>query len=137
MTAEEVNKIISSAIDHMNKAIAHLEIELQKIRAGKASPNMLESIHVDYYGTNTPLSQVASVNTPEPRSLVIQPWEKGMIGPIEKAIRPALETLLRSVMPPVYFARFSFGSSERSNAFAAGELSRRCALSIERSSDSR
>lgn len=86
MTAEEVNKIIIHTTEHMNKAIAHLESELQKIRAGKATPNMLDGVHVDYYGANTPLSQVASVNTPDARTIVIQPWEKAMIGPIEKAI---------------------------------------------------
>ena len=86
MTAEDVKKIIDSTTDHMNKAISHLESELHKIRAGKATPSMLESIQVDYYGANTPLSQVASVNTPDARSIVIQPWEKAMIGPIEKAI---------------------------------------------------
>ncbi len=86
MTAEEVKKIIDSTTEHMNKVITHLESELHKIRAGKASPGMLENIYVDYYGTNTPLSQVASVNTPDARSIVIQPWEKAMIGPIEKAI---------------------------------------------------
>ena len=86
MTAEDVKKIISETTDHMGKAIVHLESELHKIRAGKATPSMLENVQVDYYGSNTPLSQVASVNTPDARSLVIQPWEKGMIGSIEKAI---------------------------------------------------
>ncbi len=86
MTAEEVKKIIDSTTDHMGKAIDHLEAELQKIRAGKATPGMLENVYVDYYGARTPLSQVASVNTPDARTLVIQPWEKAMIGPIEKAI---------------------------------------------------
>ena len=70
----------------MEKAISHLEAELAKIRAGKASPAMLEGIFVDYYGANTPLNQVASVNTPDARTIVIQPWEKNMLGPIEKAI---------------------------------------------------
>ena len=70
----------------MNKAIAHLESELQKVRAGKASPSMLDGLYVDYYGTPTPLNQVASVNTPDARTLVVQPWEKTMIKPIEKSI---------------------------------------------------
>ena len=86
MTADDVKKIIDSTTEHMNKAISHLESELLKIRAGKASPAMLEGVQVDYYGTNTPLGQVASVNSPDARTIVIQPWEKGMIGPIEKAI---------------------------------------------------
>ena len=70
----------------MQKAIAHLEVELNKIRAGKASPAMLDGVMVDYYGAMTPLSQVASINTPEARTLVIQPWEKSLIKNIEKAI---------------------------------------------------
>ena len=72
--------------DQLNKAISHLEAELQKVRAGKASPAMLDRIFVDYYGAMTPLSQVANVNTPDARTIVIQPWEKGLIKAIEKAI---------------------------------------------------
>ncbi len=70
----------------MQKAITHLEVELNKIRAGKASPAMLDGVMVDYYGAMTPLSQVASINTPEARTLLIQPWEKSLIKNIEKAI---------------------------------------------------
>jgi ribosome recycling factor len=73
----------------MQKAIEHLEVELGKIRAGRANPSMLDSIHVDYYGTNTPLQQVSSVTTPDARTLAIQPWEKNMLTPIEKAIQAA------------------------------------------------
>lgn len=73
----------------MQKAIEHLESELSKIRAGRANPAMLDSIHVDYYGTNTPLSQVSSVTIPDARTIAIQPWEKGMLSPIEKAIQAA------------------------------------------------
>lgn len=72
--------------EQLNKAIAHLESELQKVRAGKASPAMLDRIFVDYYGAMTPLSQVANVNTPDARTIVIQPWEKGLIKTIEKSI---------------------------------------------------
>ena len=72
--------------DQMQRAISHLEAELVKVRAGKANPSMLDSIFVDYYGNNTPLNQVANVNTLDARTLVIQPWEKSMIKPIEKAI---------------------------------------------------
>lgn len=86
---EEIKKIISDMQSHMEKAILHLESELGKIRAGKANPTMLEGIHVDYYGTSTPLSQVANVNTPDARTIVIQPWEKSMLTPIEKAIQVA------------------------------------------------
>lgn len=83
---EEVKNILDQLQDQMNKAIAHLETELQKVRAGKASPSMLDGLYVDYYGTPTPLNQVASVNTPDARTLIVQPWEKTMIKPIEKSI---------------------------------------------------
>ncbi len=83
------NKIINDSKVHMQKAIEHLESELSKIRAGRANPAMLDSIHVDYYGTNTPLSQVSSVTIPDARTIAIQPWEKGMLSPIEKAIQAA------------------------------------------------
>jgi len=77
---------LEDASDSMQKAISHTEAELIKIRAGKAMPSMLDGIHVDYYGTPTPLSQVGNINTPDARSLVIQPWEKNLLGAIEKAI---------------------------------------------------
>lgn len=83
------NKIINDSKLHMQKAIEHLESELSKIRAGRANPAMLDSIHVDYYGTSTPLSQVSSVTIPDARTIAIQPWEKGMLSPIEKAIQAA------------------------------------------------
>ncbi|MBX2906719.1 MAG: ribosome recycling factor [Taibaiella sp.] len=70
----------------MQKAIAHLESELSKIRAGKASAAILDGIHVEYYGSPTQLSQVANVTTPDARTISIQPWERNMLGPIEKAI---------------------------------------------------
>lgn len=83
---ERIKQQIDSATSLMDKAISHLEAGLAKIRAGKASAQMLEGIFVDYYGANTPLSGVASINTPDARTLSIQPWEKQMLGPIEKAI---------------------------------------------------
>lgn len=83
---EAVKPQIDAATAGMDKAIAHLEAELAKIRAGKASAQMLDGIYVDYYGNNTPLNQVANINTPDARTLAIQPWEKQMLGPIEKAI---------------------------------------------------
>lgn len=86
MTEKEV---LDAAKEQMTKAISHLESELQKIRAGRANPTMLDSIHVDYYGSSTPLSQVANISTPDARTLQIQPWEKNMITPIEKAISNA------------------------------------------------
>ncbi len=85
----DTNKLMNETKAHMQKAIEHLELELSKIRAGRANPSMLDVIHVDYYGTNTPLAQVASITTPDARSLAIQPWEKAMIGPIEKSILAA------------------------------------------------
>jgi ribosome recycling factor len=83
---DELNKVLAGLLDQMQKAISHLESELVKVRAGKANPSMLDSIYVDYYGNNTPLNQVANVNSLDARTLVIQPWEKTMIKPIEKAI---------------------------------------------------
>ena len=70
----------------MNGSIAHLEKSFLNIRAGKASPQMLGSVFVDYYGAQTPLSQVANINSPDARTLTIQPYEKSMLNPIEKAI---------------------------------------------------
>lgn len=87
--SELVKKQISDARALMEKAVDHCESELQKIRAGKANPSMLDDIMVEYYGTPTPLNQVGSVNTPDARTIVIQPWEKSLLGPIEKAIMEA------------------------------------------------
>ena len=70
----------------MESAIVHLEKELTKVRAGKASPQMLQGVLVDYYGTPTPLEQVASVNTPDPKTINIQPWEKTLLKEIERTI---------------------------------------------------
>ncbi|MEO6610915.1 MAG: ribosome recycling factor [Chitinophagaceae bacterium] len=83
---EEINSIIAVADDHMQKAISHLESELQKIRAGKANPQMLDGLVVDYYGSPTPINQVANVSVMDARTLTIQPWEKNMVQPIERAI---------------------------------------------------
>jgi ribosome recycling factor len=77
---------IKQAEDLMRKAIDHLEQELTKIRAGRANPAMLDGIRVDYYGSEMPLNQVSNINTPDGRTITIQPWEKKMIDPIEKAI---------------------------------------------------
>ena len=86
---EEVNLILEDTEEHMQGAISHLEKALIKIRAGKANPSMLEGVLVDYYGNPTPLNQVANVGTSDARTIVIQPWEKTMIAPIEKAIMAA------------------------------------------------
>ena len=87
--SELVKKQVSDAKASMDKAIEHADNELNKIRAGKASPSMLDDVMVDYYGTATPLSQIGSVNTPDARTIVIQPWEKTLLGAIEKAIMEA------------------------------------------------
>lgn len=86
---EEIEFIIDSAKEQMQNAIEHLVKELRTIRAGKASPSMLSNIMVDYYGSQTPLSQVANINTPDARTISIQPWEKQMLQEIEKAIMVA------------------------------------------------
>jgi ribosome recycling factor len=106
---DELKLIIDSANEQMSKSISHLEQELAKIRAGKANPQMLEGVSVDYYGSKTALSGVASVSTPDPRTIVIQPWEKSMITPIEKAIQAANlgfnpqndGLLIRIIVPPL------------------------------------
>ena len=86
---EEIEFILDTAKEAMDKAISHLEKELKTIRAGKATPAMLSTVMVDYYGSQTPLAQVANVNTPDARTLSIQPWEKNMLQEIEKAIQLA------------------------------------------------
>jgi ribosome recycling factor len=84
--AEDVPHIISSAEEHMKKAINHLEAELVKIRAGKANPQILDGIVVDYYGSPMPINQVGNVSVMDARTLSVQPWEKNMLQPIERAI---------------------------------------------------
>ena len=86
---ELIKKQLDDAKAHMEKAIEFCDNELIKIRAGKAMPTMLDGIFVDYYGTPTALNQVSAVNTPDARTLVVQPWEKAMLIPIERAIMEA------------------------------------------------
>lgn len=86
---EEIDFIIDTAKEQMDNAVLHLEKELRNIRAGKATPSMLAGISVDYYGSQTPLSQVANVNTPDARTISVQPWEKSMLHEIEKGIMNA------------------------------------------------
>ena len=86
---EEVQFIIEETKERMEGAVVHLENELAVLRAGKANPRMLDSIYVDYYGSSTLLSQVANIGTPDAKTIAIQPWEKNMIDPIEKAILAA------------------------------------------------
>lgn len=83
---EKIKPLIEDGRAQMEKAIAHADTEMQKIRAGKAMPQMLDGVFVDYYGTSTELSKVASINTPDARTLTVQPWEKSLLWPIEKAI---------------------------------------------------
>ena len=83
---EDIQLILETAKESMEGAIAHLMKELQKVRAGKANPVMLQGVMVEYYGAMTPINQVASVTAPEPRMLVVQPFEKSMLGTVERAI---------------------------------------------------
>jgi|SRR5882724_4512261 len=84
--SDELALILEDGQDSMQKAINHLENELIKIRAGKANPQMLDGLTVDYYGSATPMSQVANISVMDARTLTIQPWEKNMLQPIERAI---------------------------------------------------
>lgn len=86
---EEAQMCLDEAKEGMEESLSHLEREFQKIRAGKASPQMLEGIKIDYYGTMTPIDQTANINTPDPRQIVIQPWDKSILGALEKAIMNA------------------------------------------------
>ena len=86
---EDLEIIFDLARDSMSNAISHLEKKLLNIRAGKANPNMLTNVFVDYYGKSTPISQTANINTPDGRTLIIQPWDKSMLPEIEKGIEVA------------------------------------------------
>jgi ribosome recycling factor len=85
-TMEEIEMYLEEARELMEKAIHHVNFSFSKIRAGKASPGMLDGIMVEYYGNATPLNQVSSINTPDARTIVIKPWEKKIIADIERAI---------------------------------------------------
>lgn len=85
----DTQNCLKQAKDSMNATVAHFDKELQKIRAGKASPQMLDGLKVDYYGNPTPVDQVANINTPDAHQIVIQPWERNMLPIIEKAILAA------------------------------------------------
>ncbi|RLD33521.1 MAG: ribosome recycling factor, partial [Bacteroidetes bacterium] len=80
---------LEEAEENMQQALHHLEREFQKIRAGKASPSMLNGVRVDYYGVSTPIEQTANINTPDPRQIIVQPFDKSIIHEIEKAIQNA------------------------------------------------
>lgn len=87
--SEEISKIISDTEMFMQKALNHLEAELVKIRAGKANPNMLDGIMADYYGNPTAINQIANISALDARTISVQPWEKNMLAPIERAITMA------------------------------------------------
>lgn len=107
--SDDLELILLDAQDSMQKAISHLESELIKIRAGKANPQMLDGLTVDYYGSPTPMNQVANVSVLDARTLTIQPWEKNMLQPIERAIIAANlgvtpqndGNIIRLFMPPL------------------------------------
>ncbi len=83
---EEIEIYLETAKEMMEKAVSHTKVDLAKIRAGKAMPSMLDGLMVEYYGTPTPINQVASVSTPDARTIFIKPWERSIIGEVEKAI---------------------------------------------------
>ena len=137
--SDDLAFILEEAQDSMKKAIQHLETELVKIRAGKASPQMLEGLTVDYYGSPTALNQVGNVSVMDARTLTIQPWEKNMLQPIERAIIAANlgvtpqndGNIIRLFMPPL--------TEERRKEFVKrangeGEQSRVAIRSIRRES---
>lgn len=107
--SEALDNIISDTDVQMKKAISHLETELLKIRAGKANPQIVDGIFVEYYGNPTPLQQVANITIPDARTIALQPWEKNMMQPIEKAIIAANiglnpqndGTYIRLYLPPL------------------------------------
>lgn len=83
---EDVSKIMAEARAQMDKALEHLDHELAKLRTGKASTSLISDLLVDYYGSPTPVSQVANVQVSDARTIIIQPWERNMLGPIERVI---------------------------------------------------
>jgi ribosome recycling factor len=126
--SEELSMILDDAKESMQKAINHLEAELIKIRAGKANPQMLDGLVVDYYGSPTSMNQVANISVMDARTLTIQPWEKNMLQPIERAIIAANlgvtpqndGNIIRLFMPPLTeerrkeFVKRSNGEGEHS-----------------------
>ena len=86
---EEIDLILEESKNMMDNAIEHLEHELARLRAGRSNPALLDGISVDYYGVRSPLSQVSNINTPDAKTINVQPWEKNMLSVIEKAIMAA------------------------------------------------
>jgi len=122
---EDIQFIIDSAKESMDNTITHLIKQFSNIRAGKASPAMLGSVMVDYYGSQTPLAQVANVNTPDGRTITVQPWEKTMLQEIERAIQIANlgfnpmnngETLIINVPPLTEERRRELGKQAKAEA---------------------
>jgi ribosome recycling factor len=107
--SDELILIQDQAEENMDKAISHLETELVKVRAGKANPNLVDGIVVDYYGNPTPINQVGNISVADARTLTIQPWEKNMLQPIERSIIAANigitpqndGNIIRLFMPPL------------------------------------
>ncbi|HNZ43317.1 MAG TPA: ribosome recycling factor [Bacteroidales bacterium] len=107
--SEELDFLIEETNESMQNALVHLEREFQKIRTGKASTQMLEGIKIEYYGAVTPLEQLSNINTPDPKQIIIQPWDKNTLPLIEKAIMAANlgfnpkndGEVLRIVVPPL------------------------------------
>lgn len=106
---DNIKQLLKEMEQQMQQTLQHLEKEFSRIRAGKASPDIFEDIKIEYYGTLTPLNQVASINIPDARTIVIQPWDKSVLGTIEKAILSANlgftpinnGEILRINMPPI------------------------------------
>ncbi|MEI7490515.1 MAG: ribosome recycling factor [Bacteroidota bacterium] len=106
---EEIEFTIEEAKEGMQNALHHLEKEIQKLRAGKASPQMLEGVKIDYYGVMTSIDQTANISSPDARQIIVQPWDKSVLGLIEKAIQAANlgfnpkneGEILRIVVPPL------------------------------------
>jgi ribosome recycling factor len=106
---EESQLLLEETEDQMNKSVQHLEKELHKLRTGKATPQMLEGIKINYYGAMTPIEQTANITTPDARQIIVQPWDKSIISDIDKAIMAANLGLnpknegevLRIIVPPL------------------------------------
>ena len=106
---EETEFCLEEAREGMHNAVLHLEKEFQKIRAGKASPQMLEGVKIDYYGVMTPIDQTANISTPDARQIIVQPWDKSVLSLIDKAIQAANlgfnpkneGEILRILVPPL------------------------------------
>ena len=125
MNEEEIEFILESAKESMEKALTHLEKQFINIRAGKANPSMLGNVSIDYYGSQTPLTQVANVNTPDGRTITVQPWEKSILQDIEQAIMVANlgfnpmnngESIIINVPPLTEERRFELVKQAKSEA---------------------